>query len=71
MEFPQTVFTDTDNPAPFADSLPVTFNIFVDTIKEGLEYFRARIVETSDVIRLRIGLQDTVNVAIINDDSES
>ena len=70
MDFPQTVFTDTDTPAPFADSLPITINITVDTITEGLEYFQARIVETSDWIRVRIGQRDTVNVTINDDDSE-
>ena len=71
MEFRQTVFTDTDTPAPFADSLPITINITVDTIKECLEYFQVRIVETSDSIRVRIGQQDTVNVTIFDDDSKS
>ena len=50
VEFRQTVFTDTDTPAPFADSLPVTINITDDTIFEGLEYFQARIVDASDLI---------------------
>ena len=71
MEFRQTTFTDTDTPAPFADSLPITINIMDDTIFEGLEYFQARIVDTSDLIRVRIGQRDTVNVTIIDDDSES
>ena len=71
MEFRQTTFTDTDTPAPFADSLPITINITNDTIFEGLEYFQAHIVETSDLIRVRICQQDTVNVTIIDDDSES
>ena len=71
VEFRQTAFTETDTPAPFADSLPITINITADTIFEGLEYFQARIVNTSDLIRVRIGQQDTVNVIIIDDDSES
>ena len=71
MEFRQTTFIDTDTPAPFADSLPITINITDDTIFEGLEYIQAHIVETSDLIRVRIGQQDTVNVTIIDDDSES
>ena len=71
VEFCQTAFTDTDTPAPFADSLPITINITNDTIFEGLEYFQARIVNTSDFIRVRIGQRDTVNVTIIDDDSES
>ena len=71
VDFPQTTFTDTDTPAPFADSLPITINITNDTIFEGLEYFQARIENTSDRFRVRIGQQDTVNVTIIDDDSES
>ena len=71
VDFRQTAFTDTDTPAPFADSLPITINITDDTIFEGLEYFQARIVNTSDRFRMRIGLRDTVNVTIIDDDSES
>ena len=71
MEYRQTTFTDTDTPAPFADSLPITINITDDTILEGLEHFQVRIVETSDLIRVRIGQRDTVNVYIIDDDSES
>ena len=71
VEFRQTTFTDTDTPAPFADSLPITINITDDTILEGLDYFQARIVNTSDLIRVRIGQRDTVNVTIIDDDSES
>ena len=70
VEFPQTAFTDTDTPAPFADSLPITFNITDDTILEGLEHFQARIVETSDLIRVMIGQRDTVNVTIVDNDSE-
>ena len=71
VEFRQTVFTDTDTPAPFADSLPITINITDDTIFEGLEYFQARIVNTSDLIRVKICPNDTVNVTIIDDESES
>ena len=71
VEFCQTAFTDTDTPASFADSLPITINITDDTIFEGLEYFQARIVETSDLTQVRIGQRDTVNVTIIDDDSES
>ena len=70
MEFRQTAFTDTDTPVPYADSLPITINITDDTIFEGLEYFQARIVNTSDLIRVRIGQRDTVNVTIIHDSSE-
>ena len=71
MEFCQATFTDTDTPAPFACVLIITINITDDTICEGQEYFQARIVETSDSIRMRIGQRDTVNVTITDDDSES
>ena len=71
MEFPQTALTDTDTPAPFADSLPITINITIDNITEGLEYFQVRIVETSDRLRVRNGQQDTVKVTINDNDSES
>ena len=70
MDFRQTTFTDTDTPAPFADSLPITINITDDIIFDGLEYFQARIVGTSDLIRVRICQQDTVNITILDDDSE-
>ena len=66
--FRQTAFTDGDDPAPTALSSPILINITYDDIFEGVEYFQARIVETSDRFRVRIG-QDTVNVTIT--DSES
>ena len=66
--FRQTAFTDGDDPAPTALSSPILINITDDDIFEGVEYFQARIVETSDRFRVRIG-QDTVNVTIT--DSES
>ena len=71
VEFRQTTFTDTDTPAPFADSLPITINITNDAKFEGWEYFQVRIVETSDLIRVRIGQRDAVYVYIVDDDSES
>ena len=71
VDFRQTTFTDTDTPAPFADSLPITINITNDNIFECLEYFQVRIVNTSDPIRVRICPEDTVNVTIIDDDSKS
>ena len=71
VEFCQTTFTDTDTPAPFADSLPITINIMDDAICEGLEYFQVHIVNTSDSMRVRIDQRDAVNVTIIDDDSES
>ena len=71
VDFPQTTFTDTDTPAPFADSLPITINITNDAKFEGWEYFQVRIVNTSNSVRVRIGQRDTVNVTIIDDDSLS
>ena len=67
--FRQTAFTDLDDPALTALSSPILINITDDDIFEGVEYFQARIVETSDRFRVRIGPQDTVNVTIT--DSES
>ena len=66
--FRQTVFTDGGVPAIAALSSPILIDIANDDIFEGVEYFRARIVETSDRFRVRID-QDTVNVTIT--DSES
>ena len=68
MTFRQTVFTDGDVPTNTASSSPILINITSDDIFEGVEYFQVRIVETSDIFRVRIG-QDTVNVTIT--DSES
>ena len=70
VDFCQTAFTDTDTPAPFADSLPIIINITNDIILEGMEYFQVHIVNTSDFIRVRTCARDTVNVTIIDDDSE-
>ena len=61
--FCQTVITDVYEPANAALSSPILIDITSDDIFEGVEYFRAGIVETSDIIRVRIG-QDTVNVTI-------
>ena len=66
--FRQTAFTDGDVPANTALSSPILIDITNDTIFEGVEYFQARIVETSDRFRVLIG-QDTVNITIT--DSES
>ena len=63
MTFRQTVVTDGDFPANTALSSPILIDITNDDISEGAEYFQARIVETSDIFRVRIG-QDTVNVII-------
>ena len=66
--FCQTAFSDADHPVDSALSFPILINITNDDIFEGVEYFQARIVETSDEVRVRIG-QDTVNITIT--DSES
>ena len=66
--FCQTVLTDRNEPANAALSSPILIDITSDNIFEGVEYFQARIVKTSDIFRVRIG-QDTVNVTIT--DSES
>ena len=66
--FCQTAVTDTQTPARSAVSSPILIDIMDDDVLEGPEYFQARIVETSDRFRVRIG-RDTVNVMI--SDSES
>ena len=68
MTFRQTAFTDGEDPDDTALSSPILIDIVNDDVSEGVEYFQAHIVETSDEVRVRIG-QDTVNVTI-NDDSE-
>ena len=68
MTFHQTAFTDGGDPADTALSSPILIDITNDDVFEGMEYFQARIVETSDRFRVRIG-NDTVNVTI--KDSES
>ena len=66
--FRQTAFTDGEDPDDTALSSPILIDIVNDDVSEGVEYFQAHIVETSDEVRVRIG-QDTVNVTI-NDESE-
>ena len=66
--FRQTNFTDRGEPANTTLSSPILIDIIYDDIFDGAEYFQARIVETSDRFRVRIG-QDTVNITI--NDSES
>ena len=66
--FRQTAFTDGEDPTDTALSSPILINITKDNIFEGVEYFQARIVETSDLFRVRI-VQDTLNITIT--DSES
>ena len=69
MTFRQTAFTDGEDPADNALSAPILIDIVSDDVFEGVEYFQAHIVETSDAFRVRIS-QDTVNVTINDDDSE-
>ena len=69
MTFRQTAFTDGENPDNTALSSPILIDIVNDDVFEVVEYFQARIVETSDGVRVRIG-QATVNVTINDDDSE-
>ena len=69
MTFCQTAFADGYDPALTALSSSILINIVDDVIFEGVEYFQARIVETSNRFRVRIGSQGTVNVTIT--DSES
>ena len=68
MTFRQTVLDDGETPERSALSSLILIDVTNDAIFEGVEYFLARIVETSDRFRVRIGL-DTVNVTIT--DSES
>ena len=69
MTFRQTAFTDGEDPDDTALSSPILIDIVNDDVFEGVEYFQARIVETSDGVRVRIG-QETVNVTINDIDSE-
>ena len=68
VSFSQTALLDIFEPRPIAQSSPFVIDIMSDDTFEGIEYFQARIVETPDFERVRIG-QDTVNVTII--DSET
>ena len=56
-------------PRPFAVSSPIVIDIANDNILEGEEYFQVRIVQTSDVFRVRIGPQNTINVTITDSKS--
>ena len=63
--FCQTAFTDGGFPANTALSSPILINIANDDIFEGVEFFQARIVETSDSCRFRVRIgQNTANVTI-------
>ena len=68
MTFCQTALTNGHVPANTTLSSPLLINITNDGIFEGGEYFQARIVETSDKFRVRIG-QDTVNITITDCES--
>ena len=68
--FNQTAFFDhLTPPRPFAVSSPIRIYIVNNNIFEGVEYFQARIVQTSDVFRVRIGPQNAVNVTITDSKS--
>ena len=71
MSFRPTNFTDGDDPVPSTLSLTVLINITNDNILEGVESIQACITVTADNFSVMIGPQDTVNVTIIDDDSES
>lgn len=60
----QAVLDDTQQPLEIAVSTPIIINIMDDNILEGVEYFQVCIVKTADSSRVKIGGQDTVNVAI-------
>ena len=69
--FLQSVFTDGGDPAPSMMSSPIIISLVNDDIFEDVEFFRARIVVTSDRLRVRIGPQDAIKVFITDDDRES
>ena len=65
------LFTDGGDPALFMLSSPIIIKLANDVIFEDVEFFRARIVVTSDRLRVRIGPQDAIKVFITDDDRES
>ena len=69
VSFSQTALLDIFEPLAVAQSSPIVINITSDDTFEGIEYFQARIVETPDSVRVRIGQDQSINVTII--DSES
>ena len=69
--FLQSVFTDGGDPAPSTLSSPIIISLVNDDICEDVEFFWARIVVTSDRLRVRIGPQDAIKVFITDEDSES
>jgi len=68
--FCPTASTDRDDPASTALSSPFLINVVDDDIFEGVEQFQARIVKTSDKLRVRIGPQSAINITITYDDRE-
>ena len=71
MTFLPSVITDGDDPLSSMLSSPIIISLVNDDIFEGVEFFQARIVVTSDRLRVRIGPQDAVKVFITDDDCES
>ena len=72
MTFPLTAYTDQSDPELSAISDPISFKITKDvTVLEDVEYFQARIVETSSESQVKIAQPNTVNITIIEDKSES
>ena len=72
MTFPLTAYTDQSDPELSAISDPISFKITKDvTVLEDVEYFQARIVETSSKFQVKIAQPNTVNITIIEDKSES
>ena len=65
-------FTDGGDPVWNATlSSPIIIGLVDDDIFEDVEFFQARIVVTSDRLRVRIGPQDAIKVFITDDDRES
>ena len=70
MTFPQANFTDGDDPDPSVMSLPILINITNDDVLEGVEFVQICVMVTADNFSVMIGPQDTINVTILDDDSE-
>ena len=51
-------------------SSPIIISVVNDDICEDVEFFQARIVMTSDRLRVRNGPQDAIKVFITDDDRE-
>ena len=69
--FLQSVFTDGGDPAPSTLSSSIIISLVNDDVCEDVEFFQARIVVTSDRLRVRIGPQNAVKVFITDDECES